>query len=303
MSVPSRKAVVAIVHTSPETIHTDYRRLLALAGMGAAPTPSHHALLIPRHARRMPFPGAGAPPWQLEIIMRLCRVDGIAAIATMLPEPHNDWYGYAAIAASLGSTVLRRAPPLDRATLVAALAPGRIDAHNSLFGATHALAALFRTDAIIRNTGSVIDALAQVRYAGAPLIAVIDATTISDGRDAGAEYAEIRSTILASRDPIALDAIVAAQFGLDPLRDVAFLREAHRRGLGTADLRAITCCGDVEALQDRWGLVDPAPGATLDRFKRWTGADMRTFEGWLYHTGWGRLFQAYQTRYAVRVRR
>jgi hypothetical protein len=235
--------------------------------------------------------------------MRLCRVNGIAAIATMLPEPHNDWYGYAAIAASLGSTVLRRAPPLDRATLVAALAPGRIDAHNSLFGATHALAALFRTDAIIRNTGSVIDALAQVRYAGAPLIAVIDATTISDGRDAGAEYAEIRSTILASRDPIALDAIVAAQFGLDPLRDVAFLREAHRRGLGTADLCAITCCGDVEALRDRWGLGDPAPGATLDRFNRWTGADMRTFEGWLYHTGWGRLFQAYQTRYAVRVRR
>ncbi len=299
MFVSPRKAVVAIVHTSPATIGADYRRLLDLAGMDELTVPPRCALLVPRHARRMPFPGAGAPPWQLEMIARLCRVIGIADVATILPEPRNDRYGYAGIAKALGSAVIRHAPPLDYATLVVALAPGRIDARHGLFGTTHALAALFRPGAIIRNTGCITDALAQVRHTGASLIAVTDATTISDGRDVGAEYAEIRSTILASRDPVALDALVAAQFGLDPLSDVAFLREAHRQGLGTADLRAITCCGDVEALQDRWGLVDPAPGVTLDRFNCWTKSDMRTFEGWLYGTGWGRLFQAYQMRYAV----
>jgi len=303
MSVPPRNAVVAVVHTSPEMIHADYRRLLNLAGMDGVTAPLRRALLVPRQARRMPFPGSGAPPWQLEIMTRLCQMSSITSITTILSDPHSDRYGYTAIAAALGSAILRRAPLLDCETLVVALAPGRIDARNGLFGATHALAALFHPDAVIRNTGSVSDALAQVRRTGAPLIAVTDATTISDGRDAGAEYAEIRSTILASRDPVALDAIVAAQFGLDPLRDVAFLREAHRQGLGTADLHTITCCGDVEALQDRWGLVDPAPGVTLNRFNRWTGADMRTFESWLYNTTWGRLFQAYQMRYAVRIRR
>ncbi|MBO9325708.1 MAG: hypothetical protein J7463_10010 [Roseiflexus sp.] len=303
MSVPLRNAVVAIVHTSPQTIHADYRRLLSLAGMDVVTAPLRRAILVPRHARRMPFPGSGTPPWQLEIMTRLCQMSGITSTATILSDPHSERYGYTAIAAALGSAILRRAPPLDCETLVAALAPGRVDARNGLFGTTHALAALFHPGAMIRNTGSIGDALEQVRRTGALLIAVTDATTISDGRDAGGEYAEIRSTILASRDPVALDAIVAAQFGLNPLRDVAYLRKAHLQGLGTADLRAITCYGDVEALKDRWGLVDPVPGVTLDRFSRWTGADMRTFESWLYNTAWGRLFQAYQMRYIVRVRR
>ncbi|MGQ9829268.1 MAG: hypothetical protein ACUVSY_09330 [Roseiflexus sp.] len=303
MFVSPQKAVVAIVRTSPETIRADYQRLLNLAGMGAMSFPAQYAILVPRYARRLPFPGAGVPPWQLEIIARLCLVNGIASITTVLPKPRNDGYGYAAIATALGSAVLRRAPPLNSKTLVGALAPCRIDARNGLFGTTHALAALFRPAAIIRNTGCLIGALAQVRYTGASLIAITDATTISDGRDACTEYAEIRSTVLASLDPVALDAVVAAQFGLDPLRDVAFLREAHRRRLGVADRCAITCYGDVEALQDRWGLIDSVSGMMPDRFNRWTGADTRTFQGWLYNTSWGRLFQAYQMRYAVRGRR
>lgn len=248
-------SVVAAVHTTPAAVAADYWRLLALIGVNGPP---RHAIVIPRCARRMPFPGAGAPPWQLEAIARFLLAAGVTAISAVLPERRHDAYGYASIAAALGVDALRRTPTLDRETLVVVLIPGRIDARNGLFGAAPGLAALFHPVAATRNTNRSLPALAQVRRQGTPLLAVADATTISDGRDADAEYAEVRNVLLASRDPVALDAIIAARFGLDPLRDVAWLREAHQQGLGTADLSAISIWGETEAPGERWGLAAPS---------------------------------------------
>lgn len=291
-------SVVAALHTTPAAVAADYRRLLTLLGVN---DPPRRALLIPRYARRMPFPGAGAPPWQLEAITRFLLAAGVAAISAVLPDCRHDAYGYASIAAALGIDALRRAPRLDRETLVVVLIPGRIDAHNGLFGAAPGLAALFHPVAAMRNTNRSLPALAQVRHLGAPLLAVADATTISDGRDADAEYAEVRNVLLASRDPVALDAIIAAQFGLDPLRDIAWLHAAHRQGLGTADLRAISIRGNTGAPGDHWGLAAPSSRLVIGRFKRWTPTDARTLASWLRDTGWGRLFRDYQTRYAARA--
>lgn len=291
-------SVVAAVHTTPAAVAADYWRLLALIGVNGPP---RHAIVIPRCARRMPFPGAGAPPWQLEAIARFLLAAGVTAISAVLPERRHDAYGYASIAAALGVDALRRTPTLDRETLVVVLIPGRIDARNGLFGAAPGLAALFHPVAAMRNTNRSLPALAQVRRQGTPLLAVADATTISDGRDADAEYAEVRNVLLASRDPVALDAIIAARFGLDPLRDVAWLREAHRQGLGTADLSAISIWGETEAPGERWGLAAPSSCPVVGRFKRWTPTDARTLASWLRDTGWGRLFRDYQTRYAARA--
>ncbi|MCS6839822.1 MAG: DUF362 domain-containing protein [Roseiflexus sp.] len=291
-------AAVAVVHTAPAAVTVDYQRLLTLIGVNALP---RRAILVPRYARRMPFPGAGAPPWQVETIARLLLASGVAAISAVLPDRRNDKYGYTLIAAALGIDALRRAPRLDHETLVVVLIPGRVDARNGLFGATHGLAALFHPAAAVRNTTRSIPALAQMRRLGALLLAVADATTISDGRDAEAEYAEVRNVLLASRDPVALDAAIAARFGLNPLQDIVWLREAHQRGLGMADLSAIPICGDVEALRDRWGLTLPLSRRSTCRLMRWTTADARTLASWLRDTGWGRLFRDYQTRYAVRA--
>jgi hypothetical protein len=113
------------------------------------------------------------------------------------------------------------------------------------------------------------------------------------------EYAEVRNVLLASRDPVALDATIAARFGLDPLQNVAWMREAHRQGSGVADLRTISIYGNVEALSDQWGLATPSPCRAPRRFRRWTTADTMTMASWLRDTGWGRLFRDYQRRYAA----
>lgn len=293
-------SVVAAVHTMPASVVADHQRLLTLIGVNVLP---RRALLIPRYARRMPFPGAGAPPWQLEAIARFLIVAGVAAISAVLPDRRNDMYGYTSIAAALGIDALRHAPTLDHETLVVVLTPGRIDARNGLFGATPGLAALFHPVAATRNTNRSIPALAQVRRLGSPLLAMADATTISDGRDVEAEYAEVRNVLLASRDPVALDAIIAAQFGLEPLQDVVWLHEAYRQRLGIADLSAISICGDAEALGDQWGLATTSSRRAICRLTRWTSTEATTLASWLHDTGWGRLFRDYQTRYAVRIRR
>ncbi|GIV98885.1 hypothetical protein [Roseiflexus sp.] len=293
-------AAVAAVHTTPATVADSYRRLLTLVGIAATP---RRAILIPRYARSLPFPGAGATPWQLETMTRLLLRAGVTSITAVLPARHSDMHGYTAIAAALGIDALRSAPQIDHETLIVVLIPCRIDRHNGLFGATPGVAALFHSAAAIRNTPHTLPALAQVRRRGAQLLAVADATTISDGRDAETEYAEVRSVLLASRDPAALDATIAAQFGLDPLQDVAWLHEAHRQGWGTADLHAMAICGDVEALNDRWGLATPSSRRAIGCCRRWTTADATTLVSWLRHTGWGRLFRNYQTRYALHSRR
>lgn len=300
MMLNPQNAAVTAVHTTPPAVAADYQRLLTLTRLH---DPPRRAILILRYARRMPFPGAGATPWQLETVARLLFAVGVVSITAVLPVRRNDRYGYTSIAAALGIAAARRAPPLDRETLVVVLTPCRIDAHNGVFGAAPGLAALFHPAAATHNTVRSMPALAQVRRSGAPLLAVADATTISDGRDAEAEYAEVRNVLLASRDPVALDTIIAARFGLDPLRDIHWLREAHRQGLGVADLSAISIGGDVETLNEPWGLAAPSCRRTIRRFRRWTTADAMTFASWLRDTGWGRLFRDYQTRYAVPMRR
>lgn len=300
MMLNPQNAAVAAVHTTPAAVAADYQRLLTLTRVN---DPPRRAILIPRYARHMPFPGAGATPWQLEAVARLLLTAGVVSITAVLPMCRNDMYGYTSIAAALGIDATHRVPPLDRETLVVVLTPCRVDAHNGVFGAAPGLAALFHPAAATHNTIRSLPALAQVRRISAPLLAVADATTISDGRDADAEYAEVRNVLLASRDPVALDATIAAQFGLDPLRDVPWLREAHRQGLGIADLSAISICGDGETLNAPWGLSTPSFRQAIRRFRRWTAADATTLASWLRDTRWGRLFRDYQTRYAVSMRK
>lgn len=297
LDLPS--AAVTAIYTTPSTIAEDYQRLLALTGIHDQP---RRAILIPRLARRTPFPGAGAPPWQLELVARFLLTTGVTLITAVLPSRRDDRYGYAPIAAALGIDMLRYVPSLDRDTLVIVLTPCRIDAHNRLFGATHGLLDLFHHAGVAQyHPAHAIDALARLRRARASVLALADATTISDGRDATAEYAEVRNLLLASRDPVALDTVIAAQFGLDPRREIPWLCEAHRRGLGIADLHAISLHGDKEALSHRWGLTG-VPRCTSLHLLRRTAANTATFASWLRDTGWGRLFRAYQMRYAVAPR-
>jgi hypothetical protein len=60
-----------------------------------------------------------------------------------------------------------------------------------------------------------------------------------------------KNVIMASSDPVAIDAASAKIMGLDPL-SLRFIRHAHERGLGVGDPKEIKFVGDVDASEENW---------------------------------------------------
>lgn len=326
MPVNQPSPLVSVVRASPATVGADYVRLLELIGIDAAAELPARALLVPLRARRFPFPGAGAPPWQLEGVARALRAAGVTTLHALLPAPPDDLYGYAPVAAALGITRVSRVPAPDRTLLVTILAPCRVEYGDVLVGAMRGIESLSacgrRPSCLQRPAHS--DAIC-FRRAGEHLLAVMDATTISDGRDRLADRAEVRGLLFASRDPLALDTVAGACFGIAPPRVTAarFLAQLH--SVGSVGRHIPVLVGDTDAPDGPWGIAPLHHGALPSRdgnatlaavlqayrrllrvrarrFARWTAADETTLMSWLRHTAWGRLFRSYQARAVARWR-
>lgn len=172
---------------------------------------------------------------------------------------------------------------------------------------------------------ALVDALAIQRELHASVFALADATTAGDGPGPRAMVAVTQGVMLASRDPVALDAVCAKLMGFDPL-SIEYLRLAHDDRLGTAAPRDIALVGD-DLSRENWGfssqrdsgplsrvLPKPWPLRRLERalaktpvgaayvlgeelFRehvRWHIEDRGAFERWRRETPWGQLFARYE---------
>jgi len=94
------------------------------------------------------------------------------------------------------------------------------------------------------NYHLVLDAaLADINTVARPCFAVMDATIGLEGNSPKSGIPRVVNRVLASGDAVALDAVAAQLMGFDPAR-IGHLGECVAAGLGTADLAAITTCGD-----------------------------------------------------------
>ncbi|HZQ07412.1 MAG TPA: DUF362 domain-containing protein [Anaerolineae bacterium] len=83
------------------------------------------------------------------------------------------------------------------------------------------------------------------------IFCVMDGTFAGEGPGPRAMRPHVKNTIMASADPVAIDAMSAKIMGIDPLR-VRFIRHAHERGLGVGDPKQIQIVGDSEVGQENW---------------------------------------------------
>jgi len=83
------------------------------------------------------------------------------------------------------------------------------------------------------------------------IFCVMDGTLAGEGPGPRAMRWHVKNVIMASSDPVAIDAASAKIMGLDPL-SLKFIRAAHERGLGVGDPREIKFIGDVDAAQENW---------------------------------------------------
>lgn len=83
------------------------------------------------------------------------------------------------------------------------------------------------------------------------IFCVMDGTFAGEGPGPRAMRPHVKNTLLASADPVAIDAMSAKIMGIDPMR-VRFIRHAHERGLGVGDPREIQIVGDSDLAQENW---------------------------------------------------
>ncbi len=95
------------------------------------------------------------------------------------------------------------------------------------------------------------------------IFAVMDGTLAGEGPGPRATRWHVKNVIMASSDPVAIDAASAKIMGLDPM-SLRFIRHAHERGLGVGDAKEIKFVGDVDASDENWHF-----SAYEDTFASW----------------------------------
>jgi uncharacterized protein (DUF362 family) len=309
-------ALVALIRTKPATALDDFERLMELAQLRQRLDLQATTLLRPAVRRHFPFPSANTTPWQLEGIGRALRAAGCHNLAWESPRSRvtsigagEDLNGYLPILRAYGVTERCASGAARRDTNLALLPTLTTDATTVIGGA---LWCLVNQRVSLRCLDDhdiheqLVNTLAASRESYAGIFAVMDGTTAGAGPGPYYLRPEIRSVLLASADPLALDAVTARLMGFDPLGDVAYLRLAHERGLGIADPQAIELTGDIDLAYERWAfaasgrratriprLLLRVLGSATERF-RWIFTERLMFEGWLRGTPWGRLFAYYQ---------
>jgi hypothetical protein len=172
---------------------------------------------------------------------------------------------------------------------------------------------------------TLVDLLVIQKEIHPGIFAVMDGTTAGNGAGPRMVQPVVKNIILASADPVAIDAVAAKLMGFDPL-SIKYIRLAHEQRLGTGDPYEIELVGD-DISRENWGFK---VGYNSHRFLAWLAwyGPTRVFqrlilrtplvviptligeieqdylywplkyrdiaEHWRINTAWGQLFQRYQ---------
>lgn len=300
---------VAVVSATPETILEDYSRVLALAGLAEMTSPTRPPALLLDLVWNRYQPAAGPPPWQLEGVLRTlsnlhCEsakmVVGSRGTFEVSPHRAADRYQLSGVLQRHGLS-LTTLPgktwpyqaPKRRAALESAVdgtiaAPvvlkdreivylSSLKAHATLglSSAVWAVASEFLDRDDLRGRPRVAevlaDALRTARELHPELLCVIDATVCGLGPGPRRLRPSVQNLLIASRDPVAADAVGARILGLDPLR-VPFLVRCAQQDLGAILTSEIEIVGESSPALDET-LESSHVRAPSEQFLRLPGGD------------------------------
>jgi len=284
------KGQVAVLHTQPETVLDDYRRLLKLASYEASLPKDKETLVKINISWQQWYPACSTAPWQLEGVVRTLLEDGYRDLIAAhnrtvvvdayvgernnkhklvtdkyglrnvhLYEPEVEWVVYEPKAPML---VLNKVYPdgikipalfLDKN--IVQLPTVKTHVFTTITGAMKNAFGGLLSERRHWTHGviheTVVDLLAIQQEIHTGIFAVMDGTFAGDGPGPRAMWVQEKDLILASSDQVAIDAVSAYLQGFDPL-DLTFIRLAHDRGLGIGDIKQIQILGDVDLDQVRW---------------------------------------------------
>ncbi len=280
-SPAARTARVAVVRTSPATVIEDYARVMELARYTDTLSPSRDTLVKLNLSWTKYFPACSSQPWQVDGVLSKMFADGFPRERTIplenktvVTDPHegcrnNRWepvltrHGltFTALPEVQWETYQCKSPLLKLNECpdgieIPSMYVGRQILHLPTVK-THGHAVM--TGAVNNSFGGLlkevrhyahkymhevlVDLLYMQRELHPAVFTVMDGTVAGDGAGPRTMIPRIKNLILASSDSVAIDATAARLMGFDPL-SIPFLRMAHERGLGVADVRDIEMVGD-----------------------------------------------------------
>ena len=351
------RSKVAVISTLPETVRDDYRRLLSILGVARTFARAEETLLVPDLVRTNWFPGRGTTPWQLDGVLGFLQDEHLApervkllvrtgermqaarALDTHCLGPVFRRYGVELLRAE-GEAVLPPAAFGERALLPelwsALRIPERLRGKQLVllpalrvrpgFGVAAAIstwAQLVLPQAPPLSPAQHAQMLVQLTGLLGDLCAgslvVADATIFGDGAGPTTNRPSFQNVLLASTDPVALDAVAAHLGGLD-LHQVPHLRQCAAAGLGRCELSEIDVLGEdisgksfaASPVRNLANLAEAPHRSALSRrlARSWTRAGLdRFYETWVWaplrarptlrrfeRTPWGRLFASYRAQ-------
>lgn len=278
----NKKALVAVLHTAPETVLDDYGRLLDLAGLSRALDPGLPTVIKLNLSWTKYFPACSTEPWQLEGVLgalfragftreNLFPVENKTVVTDPLKGAANNAWLPVLRRYGLDFTPLpgvKWVPfrPKQKLLMLDQIFPEGIYIPEMFIGKQVLHLPTLKTHGHSTTTGAIKNSfgglLQEVRHychkhihevladlmviqqeIHPGIFAVMDGTVAGNGAGPRTMVPVVKNVILAGADSVALDAVAAKLMGFDPL-GIPYLRLCHERGLGVADPREIEVVGD-----------------------------------------------------------
>jgi len=286
------RSTVSVVRAAPQSALGDVGRAMELAGHRHALSPDATTILKDNISWHLPFLSANTTPWQLEGVIRALQDSGFAELTTVhnntvvtdpfkgrvlnklapvyeaygIPELYNfrpEDMGWVRYEDTEDLLALPRVfpdgifvPDYFAGTNIVHLPTVKCHIYTTTTGAMkNAFGGLLNTRRHYAHTwihDTLVDLLTIQQKLHAGVFAVMDGTVAGDGPGPRTMRPVEKNVLLASADQVAIDAVAARMMGFDPL-SIRYLRVAHERGLGCADVREIEIVGDSEIAEERWG--------------------------------------------------
>lgn len=322
------KSRVAVLRTRPETVLEDYQKLCDLAGMQKALDPSQTTIIKDNISWHLLYPSSNTTPWQLEGTILALKNSGfsdlvdvhnktVVTIADLgdrynkfgpvlekydIPKKYNfktedmKWIEY---------------KPKAKMAILDQIFPDGIYLPDYFFGKnivhlptvkTHsytvttgamknAFGGLLSTNRYYTHTwihDTLVDLLAIQKEIHTGIFATMDGTTAGSGPGPRTLIPHQKDVILASSDPVAIDAVAASMMGFDPM-SIHYIAHATERGLGQGNPREIEIVGMPEVAEERWGFKVGVNLGTGTGMLLWR-SPLKIFQNLFFHTPLVNLF-------------
>ncbi|OGC79483.1 MAG: iron-sulfur cluster-binding protein, partial [candidate division Zixibacteria bacterium RBG_16_40_9] len=264
---------VVIIKTSPNTVLSDYRRLLHLAEYENYISKYKDTILKLNLSWNKFFPASNTPPWQLEAVITTLLEDGFVKEKlfpvenkTVVTDPiqgakQNLWlpilkrsglrffpltdvewtrYDFKSEFLKLNQIFPKgfEIPKMFIGKQIMHLPTVKTHGHSVTTGAIKnsfgGLLKEFRHYAHKYIHEVLVDLMLIQKELHPSMFAVVDGTVCGDGAGPRTMTPVIKNYILASADQVAIDAVAAKMMGFNPM-EIPYLRMCHERGLGKAD--------------------------------------------------------------------